>query len=188
MAQDVGGPQAVPEDPQLGPDDPQLEPDGSQDEDERRRSSIWPWILLAIVTLIIIILLWLYWRRPSQGDVTVIRKEAEISVEVTSPEAPVVPVATSTATIEESRSAGWGSTGTSGRTNPAVNYVTMPSVKGLTRSSAESRIKAAGLVPYIMYGRTGKTPVGSVVSQWPPGGESVPQGSEGFIQIQLGAE
>jgi len=60
----------------------------------------------------------------------------------------------------------------------------MPDIVGLTQSSAESKVKAAGLVPYLIYGDV-DIAEGLVISQWPGAGESVPAGSEGFIQIQL---
>jgi len=67
---------------------------------------------------------------------------------------------------------------------PAVNDVTMPNVVGLTQSSAEAKIKAVGMVPTVLYGVAGTTP-GMVFSQWPAAGDSIPAGSEGFIQIQM---
>ena len=66
----------------------------------------------------------------------------------------------------------------------ASGNVKTPSVVGLSQASAESKVKAAGLVPYITYGRTGSTD-GHVISQWPLGGESVPAGSEVLVQVQL---
>jgi hypothetical protein len=68
---------------------------------------------------------------------------------------------------------------------PTARDVKMPDVSGLSQSAAESRVKAAGLVPYITYG-TGGTSGGHVISQWPPAGEMIPEGSEGFIQIRPG--
>lgn len=62
--------------------------------------------------------------------------------------------------------------------------VRMPEIVGLTQSSAETKVKQAGLVPYLIYGDAEIEP-GRVISQWPDAGESVAEGSEGFIQIQL---
>jgi beta-lactam-binding protein with PASTA domain len=66
----------------------------------------------------------------------------------------------------------------------AVKQVKMPDVVGLRQSSAESKVKNVGLVPYITYGRVG-APNGQVISQWPLPGELLPVGAEGFIQVQL---
>jgi beta-lactam-binding protein with PASTA domain len=66
----------------------------------------------------------------------------------------------------------------------ATGEVKMPDVVGLTQAQAESKVKAAGLVPYITYGRAG-VPQGHVISQWPLAGEQLTVGSEGFIQVQL---
>jgi hypothetical protein len=68
---------------------------------------------------------------------------------------------------------------------PEVPDVKMPDIIGLSQSAAESKVKAAGLVPYITYG-TGGTQGGHVISQWPPAGEMIPEGSEGFIQVRPG--
>jgi serine/threonine-protein kinase len=65
-----------------------------------------------------------------------------------------------------------------------VAQVTMPSVVGLTRKQAETRIRAAGLVPYVMYGVDPQR-IGRVISQWPDPESRVPEGNEGFIQISL---
>ncbi len=67
---------------------------------------------------------------------------------------------------------------------PVVPDVKMPDIGGLSQSAAESKVKAAGLVPYITYGTGGSA--GHVISQWPPPGEMVPEGSEGFIQVRPG--
>jgi len=66
----------------------------------------------------------------------------------------------------------------------SAKSVRMPSIVGLTQASAESKVRAAGLVPYLIYGDI-DVEEGRVFSQWPNAGESVPAGSEGFIQIQL---
>lgn len=66
----------------------------------------------------------------------------------------------------------------------SVSTATMPNVVGLTQSSAESKVEAAGLIPYLIYGDHDVVE-GLVISQWPDAGESVPEGSEGFIQVQL---
>ena len=47
-------------------------PEGSEPRDQedggpRRRSGVWPWVVLAIVVLIVILLLWWYWRQTSAG-------------------------------------------------------------------------------------------------------------------------
>jgi beta-lactam-binding protein with PASTA domain len=68
--------------------------------------------------------------------------------------------------------------------NRATAEVKMPDVVGLTQAEAESKVKAVGLVPSIMYGRAG-IPQGHVISQWPLAGELLTAGSEGFIQVQL---
>jgi serine/threonine-protein kinase len=68
--------------------------------------------------------------------------------------------------------------------NRATGDVKMPDIVGLTQTEAESKVKAAGLVPSIMYGRAG-VPQGHVISQWPLPGELLTVGSEGFIQVQL---
>lgn len=65
-----------------------------------------------------------------------------------------------------------------------VVQVTMPSVVGLTRKQAETRIRAAGLVPYVMYGVDPQR-IGRVISQWPDPESRLPEGNEGFIQISL---
>jgi hypothetical protein len=62
--------------------------------------------------------------------------------------------------------------------------VKMPRIVGLSQAAAESKVEAAGLVPYIMYGSS-NVPNGQVISQWPPAGDLLPAGSEGFIQVQL---
>lgn len=67
---------------------------------------------------------------------------------------------------------------------PESKSVTMPKIVGLTQASAESKVTAAGLVPYITYGDV-NIEEGRVISQWPAAGESIPAGSEGFIQVQL---
>jgi hypothetical protein len=67
---------------------------------------------------------------------------------------------------------------------PATRDVRMPETVGLTQAAAESKVEAAGLVPYLTYGDTGHKE-GYVISQWPLAGVLVPAGSEGFIQIQL---
>lgn len=69
-------------------------------------------------------------------------------------------------------------------TKPIV-YVTMPEVVNLSQSRAESKIKAAGLRPYVMYGKASAATPGPVISQWPLPGSSIPKGSEGFIQVAL---
>ena len=204
--------------------------------DSKKRSSVWPWILLTIVVLVVILLLWLYWRQPQTASVTVIKKTTEIPIVVPEPRPePIVP----TATVESAETstvplvpdvigrpkssavvvlegAGYAVTAskaytaskTSGfviRQNPAggtpldpggvvaivvsagtpvIKDVKMPAIVGLTQSSAESKVKAAGLVPYITYGSSGR-PNGHVISQWPLAGELIPAGSEGFIQVQL---
>jgi beta-lactam-binding protein with PASTA domain len=66
----------------------------------------------------------------------------------------------------------------------AAAEVKMPQIVGLGQAAAESKVKDAGLVPYITYGSSG-VPNGQVISQWPLAGDSVPVGSEGFIQVQL---
>ena len=223
MAQEVGGQEYGTQEPeQRGP---------------RARSSIWPWIVLAVVILVVILLLWMYWRQPEPTSVTVIKKTTEIPIVVPEPRPePVVPsvVVTSTETTASTRlvpdvlgrpkgnavsaleGAGYSvsssqvystskASGFVVEQNPAggvpldqggtvaitvsvgtqtVNDVLMPEVVGLTQASAESKVKAAGLVPTILYGAVGKT-AGTVISQWPLGGESLPAGSEGFIQIQI---
>ena len=216
-------------------------PEGSEPRDQedggpRRRSGVWPWVVLAIVVLIVILLLWWYWRQPQQASVTVIKKTAEIPITVPEPRPePTVPTsvveAAETSTVArvpdvvgDPRSSAvraleaagynvsttkvYSSSRTSGlvvRQNPAggtpldagatvaivlsagtpeIATVKMPDVVGMTQSAAESKVKAAGLVPFITYGNSGIAN-GLVISQWPLGGESVPEGSEGFIQIQL---
>lgn len=62
--------------------------------------------------------------------------------------------------------------------------VTMPNVIGLSRSAAESKVRAAGLKPYLLYGTSTKYP-GLIASQWPPAGDTLPKGSEGFIQLSV---
>ena len=62
--------------------------------------------------------------------------------------------------------------------------VRMPNVMGLSKNSATSKVEAAGLKPYLMYGTANK-PEGTVISQWPQSGEYTPQGSEVYIQLQL---
>jgi beta-lactam-binding protein with PASTA domain len=68
--------------------------------------------------------------------------------------------------------------------SPDIPTVEMPKVRGLSQAEAESRLRAVGLKPYILYGKplTG-VPKGHVMSQWPDAGDSLPQGSEAFIQI-----
>lgn len=67
---------------------------------------------------------------------------------------------------------------------PTTENVTMPKIVGLTQAAAESAVEAAGLVPYLIYGNN-HIEEGRVISQWPAAGESVPTGSEGFIQVQM---
>ncbi len=64
--------------------------------------------------------------------------------------------------------------------NDAVQ-VRVPKLVGLTRAAAEEKIKAAGLVPVISYGTTAEK--GTVQSQWPLGGDTLPEGGE--VQIQV---
>jgi serine/threonine-protein kinase len=67
-----------------------------------------------------------------------------------------------------------------------VGNVTMPNVIGLTKSAAESKVKSAGLTPYITYGQAvSGYPNGHVMSQYPEAGDSVPRGSQGLIQVVL---
>lgn len=68
---------------------------------------------------------------------------------------------------------------------PATIEVTMPSVVGLTQKEAEDKVRAAGLVPYVTYGASAKFRGRRCMSQWPLAGESLPKGSEGFIQVTL---
>jgi len=70
------------------------------------------------------------------------------------------------------------------RGSGAVAMVTMPDVIGLTQSAAESKVRAAGLRPYILHGAENKY-AGLVGSQWPKPGTRVPEGSEGFIQVMI---
>jgi hypothetical protein len=174
MAQDVG-PEGV------GP-----QPTGSSDG--RRTTSPWPWIALAILVLIVIVLLWSYWRKPADGNVTV-TKTTVTEIPLTSPEPrpePVVP--TVVAEPAETTSAApsvLGETGSGAVRSPQpVGDVTMPNVMGLTESAAKSKVRAAGLTPYITYGQVAADrPNGRVMSQYPLPGDSVPRGSQGLIQV-----
>ncbi len=231
MAQDAGQ-QAEPLDVETEPAEVQED----QTEGPSRRSSVWPWMLLAIVVLVVILLLWLYWRQPNQASVTVIKKTSEIPIVVTEPRPePVVPSApsetgetsrtpyvpdvlgSSVSRAQESlRRAGYGvSTSQVYRESNASGYVVeqspaggqpldegktvsivvavsgavaqevrTPNVVGLSEKSARDKVEAAGLVPYVVYGRSNR-PEGTVISQWPTSGEYTEQGSEVEIQVQL---
>ena len=222
MVQDVGG--------------QEYEAEEAEESDPKRRSSLWPWILLAIVVLVVILLLWLFWRQPRQASVTVIKKTTEIPVIVLEPRPePIVPVVVApsaeastsalvpdvmgdprSSAVQTLQGAGYtvttsqeySASKTSGLVvgqnpsggvsldrggtvaivlsagTPATQDVRMPEIVGLTQASAESKVTAAGLVPYLTYGDSGQTN-GYVISQWPLAGMLVPAGSEGFIQVQL---
>jgi len=159
-----------------------------EDLDSQKRKSDWPWILLAVVVLVVILLLWLYWGQPQQAAVTVINKTTEIPIVIPEPRPePTVPTIATTDSAEVSTAppvTDVAVTSKSSFAKPPVRNVSMPEIVGLTQSSAESKVKAAGLVPYLTYGDIGKAN-GVVISQWPLAGEQIPEGSEGFIQIQL---
>ena len=149
MAQDAGQ-QSEPLDV-----DPELAQD-QEDESEgpSKRSSVWPWILLAIVVLVVILLLWLYWRQPNQGTVTVIKKTSEIPIVTTEPRPePIVPgapaetiEASSTRTRSRcSRQAAQRCRGVAARGRLRRERVTgVPGLQGLgVRGRAESGRRAA---------------------------------------------
>jgi serine/threonine-protein kinase len=210
--------------------------EGTEELEPRKRSTIWPWILLALVVLVVALLLWVFWRQPKTASVTVIEKTTEIPLSLPEqrPE-PVVPLVESASTetsnvalvpdvigdprssavrtlestghavsTSEVRSASRASGLVVGQSpaggtpldrggvvaislsvgTPALRDVSMPEVVGLSQAAAESRVKAAGVVPYLTYGDVG-IKNGYVISQWPLAGEAVPEGSGGFIQVQL---
>lgn len=66
----------------------------------------------------------------------------------------------------------------------SAGTVTMPDVIGLSQADAQSRVKSAGLTPYVTYGNA-PTRAGTVISQWPLGGKSATAGSQGMIQIGI---
>jgi len=208
--------------------------DGANEPGGRVESSVWPWIALAIVVLVVIFFLWLFWRQPlPSSETTVSTPQSTVILPAAKPEAtPSEPAADTFQTssvklvpnvlgrpndsgvralenagyvvrVTEVHSASRASglvigqepmggaelahggvvtIAVSARAQ-AVKQVKMPDVVGLKQSSAESKVKAVGLVPYIMYGRVG-VPEGQVISQWPLGGELLPVGAEGFIQVQ----
>lgn len=174
MAQDVSG---------------QDYPNGEGQQGGQKRSSIWPWLLLVAVVFIVVFLLWLYWRTPPSETAKVIDKTTEIPVELPKvrPE-PIVPdssgIAAETSAVLDAPATN-NQVGITSRNSQQVAEVTMPGITGLSQADAESKVKAAGLVPYLTYGDDPSTTIGHVISQWPLKGETLPRGSEGFIQIQL---
>jgi beta-lactam-binding protein with PASTA domain len=208
-----------------------------EESDTRQRSPLWPWIALSVVVLIVMLLLWLFWRQPLQSSKGSADKTGQTSVVLpdTRPE-PVVPEPSGgdTATpvtelvpdvlgdlkssaVRTLESAGYvvvvSEVYTSSKASgivvgqkpgggaaleqggkveivlsvakQAAGDVKMPAVVGLSQSSAEAKVEAAGLTYSLAYGNIGGISEGHVISQWPLGGEAVPAGSEALIQIQL---
>jgi eukaryotic-like serine/threonine-protein kinase len=69
---------------------------------------------------------------------------------------------------------------------PPVVMVTVPDVRNQTQATAESQITSQGLNPSVSFGNSPTVPSGSVISQSPAPGASVPRGSAVGIVVSQG--
>ena len=69
---------------------------------------------------------------------------------------------------------------------PAQHYVTVPNVKGQGRSTAEARIRKAGLTPAVTTAASTNVPKGSVISQFPAAKASVVANTTVTLTISTG--
>ena len=146
-----------------------IQPGEPAEESPRNRSSVWPWIVLAVIVLVVVLLLWLYWRQPQQATVGVIEKTVEIPIVVPEPRPePVVPGVVS------------GSAQTS--TTPRV-----PDVLGTPRSSAVKALERAGYAVSTSRVYRASRASGFVVEQNPAGGLPLDAGGTVSIVIAIGS-
>ena len=136
-----------------------------QQEPRRKRSSVWPWVALAIVLLLIIWLLWQYLDGVSNGPDAV-----KVTV---SRVAPVTPGGGAITELEGDVATG------SDEAEAGV-----PDVVGMTRSAAVSAIQAAGYRASVtdVYGTS--KPANTVFQQNPTGGARLEQGGTVGLLVQ----